>query len=556
MNYLDWTVLGILMLFIVVYGSYRSQKSRGLSDYFRAGNRLRWFTIGLSVMATQASAITFISTPGLAFEGGMSFVQNYFGLPLAMIVIAAFFLPVYYRLNVYTAYEYLEHRFDVRLRLFTAALFLLQRGLAAGITIYAPAIILSMTLDWDLTYTIIAVGLLVTAYTAAGGSKAVSSTQEWQMAIMMGGMLLVFIFLIIHLTVDYSLNDVLKVAGKMGKMNMVSFSTDASERYTIWSGLAGGFILALSYFGTDQSQVQRYLGGRAVSEGKAGLIFNAVFKIPMQFLILLTGVLVFVFFEFNPQPLLFNQEALNELRRSPASETVKQLELENRKDQVEKNALYRNYMENKDVAVLQDISRQNERIRLRRAELEEIRKETVSEKKAVESDYVMLYFILYHLPHGIIGLFICAVLSAAMSSTSGEINALAATSVIDFGQRLSAKKYTDGKIVLMSKLCTVAWGFFAIAFALFADMIENLIEAVNILGSLFYGTILGIFVSGLFTKKLGAGHVLWAALSAQGLVIVLFLFYRNEVGYLWYNFISFGILILLAAILRFFAPLK
>lgn len=549
MNYLDWIVLIATLIFIVVYGTYKTRKNNSIDDYLKGGNQMNWFTIGLSVMATQASAITFISTPGLAFDKGMSFVQNYFGLPLALIVVAAFFIPIYYRLKVYTAYEYLEHRFDLRLRVFTAFLFLLQRGLAAGITIYAPAIILSTALGWNLTNTILAVGILVIIYTVSGGTKAVSMTQKWQMLVILLGMVGVFVYLVISLGSQFSLDEGLKLAGKMDKMKIVSFSFDPSERYTFWTGITGGFFLALSYFGTDQSQVQRYLGGKNISQSKIGLMFNALMKIPMQFFILLTGVLVFLFFELNPQPVMFNKTAFDELKKSSYSSEIISLENNHEKLIEEKTLLYEDYKKDKSDDLIKDIQRKEIEIQKNKEEIKDIYQETHNGAVVKESDYVFLYFILNYLPHGIIGLLLCVIISAAMSSTSGEINALAACTTVDYYQRFSKKEIRPKKALLMSKIFTLTWGIFAILFALFAHMVENLIEAVNILGSLFYGTILGIFIVGLFTKKIGPQAVFISGLAAQSLVLFLYFTQREEIAYLWYNVIACSLIILLSFIL-------
>lgn len=552
MNYLDWLVLGLCLAFIVIYGTYKTRKNRNLEDYLKGGNRLRWFGIGLSVMATQASAITFISTPGLAYEKGMAFVQNYFGLPIALIVVSAFFIPVYYKLKVYTAYEYLEHRFDLRLRLFAAFLFLVQRGLAAGITIYAPAIILSTALDWDLTYTIILSGVLVIIYTASGGSRAVNVTQKWQMAVILVGMVGVFFFLVQSLTDLFSMDEGLKLAGKMEKMKIVNFSFDPAQRYTFWTGISGGFFLALSYFGTDQSQVQRYLGGKDVRESRLGLMFNAILKIPMQFFILLTGVLVFIFFEFNARPLLFNQSALSELNNSIHADTVHKIAKYDLKLQSEKKDLYLEYLESHNKDLIPAIQEKEAEMKVGKDEAQQLYADLKQGKSAKESDYVFLYFILNYLPHGFIGLLICVIISAAMSSTSGEINALAATTTIDYYKRLSKEEIRPKRILLMSKVFTIIWGFLAILFALFAHMIENLIEAVNILGSLFYGTILGLFIAGMFFKKLLAGPVLIGAVTAQSTVIILFLIYGDRIAYLWFNLIACLTLLLISFVVQLF----
>lgn len=555
MNYLDWIVLACTLAFIVIYGTLKTRNSRNLDDYLKGGNTMNWFTIGLSVMATQASAITFLSTPGLAFDKGMSFVQNYFGLPIALIVVSAFFIPMFYRLKVYTAYEYLEHRFDLKMRLFTAFLFLLQRGLAAGITIYAPAIILSTALGWNLSNTIFIVGVLVIVYTVSGGTKAVSITQKWQMGVILLGMVGVFGFLLHSISELFTLDQALGIAGKMDKMKVVSFSLDPSERYTFWTGISGGFFLALSYFGTDQSQVQRYLGGRDIKSSRLGLMFNAILKIPMQFFILLTGVLVFLFFQFNVGPVLFNQTALQEVRSSEYTAEVEAIENKHFALSNERSALYEEYKKISGDKQFDDIKAIEEEIDQNRSQLQRIYGKVNDGSKAKESDYVFLYFILNYLPHGIIGLLLCVIISAAMSSTSGEINALAATTTMDYYQRLSKKEIRPKHALLMSKIFTLIWGIFAIFFALFAQLVENLIEAVNILGSLFYGTILGVFIVGLFIRYVKSNAVFIAALLAQSLVLILYFTLREEVAYLWYNVIA-CLSILLFSIFLSALPIK
>ena len=542
MNYLDWIVLSLTLGFIVVYGVIKTRKTSSMESYLSGGGETKWLTIGLSVMATQASAITFISTPGLAFEKGMAFVQNYFGLPLALIIVSAFFIPIYYKLKVITAYEYLEHRFDLRMRLFTAFLFLLQRGLAAGITIYAPAIILSTALGWDLTTTIILVGLLVIIYTVSGGTKAVSMTQKWQMSIILLGMAGVFIYLISLIQDSMSLSTGLQIAGIHHKMEIVSFSLDPSERYTFWTGITGGLFLALSYFGTDQSQVQRYLGAKNMDESRYGLMFNAILKIPMQFFILLTGVLVFLFFEFNPSPVLFNQTALSEMQSGQNQALVTDLENKHLVLTEEKRAHYSAY--NQGSISKEDLGIQLESIDRdivdNKDQLKSMYASSHGGKQAKESDFVFLYFILNYLPHGVIGLLLCVIISAAMSSTAGEINALAATTAMDFVHRLSANDAVQRRSLLLSKLLTFAWGIFAILFALFAHMVENLIEAVNILGSLFYGTILGIFLVGFFINKVRSKAIFIAALVVQSGVLITYLTQMDnqQIAYLWFNLIG------------------
>lgn len=553
MNILDWVVLCLTLGFIVIYGTLKTRRNTSANSYLK-GNGMSWIAIGLSVMATQASAITFISTPGLAFEKGMSFVQNYFGLPLALIVVSAFFIPIYYRLKVFTAYEYLEHRFDLRLRLLTAFLFLLQRGLAAGITIYAPAIILSSTLNWDLTFTILLVGVLVIIYTVSGGTRAVSVTQKWQMSVILLGMFGVFAFLVWHLSQYFSISEGLSLAGMNGRMNAVSFSLDPNERYTFWTGITGGFFLALSYFGTDQSQVQRYLGGTDVKASRLGLMFNALLKVPMQFFILLIGVLVFLFFEFNPHPVLFNQTALNSLEQSEGNDRLNEYKEQHTELWNKKNTLYEDYLKGQknEESFRTSLRGIQGELTSNRADVKSLYKEVHLGTEAKESDYVFLYFILNYLPHGVIGLLLCVIISAAMSSTSGEINALATTTSIDFMKRLNKYEASDKRQLHYSKFFTFIWGIFAILFALFAHMIENLIEAVNILGSLFYGPILGIFVVGFFLKWISSTPVFLGAIFSEIIILSIYFFQDPETGiaYLWFNPIGCAGVVLFSIVLN------
>ena len=540
MNWLDWTVLLGTLLFIVSYGVWRTREQKSVLSYLKGDNSLGWGSIGLSVMATQASAITFLSTPGLGYESGLRFIQNYFGLPLALIIVSAVFIPIFYRLKVYTAYEFLENRFDIRIRLFTAFLFLLSRGLAAGITIYAPAIILSTILDWNLNMTIICVGLLVIIYTVSGGSKAVSITQKYQMAVIMIGMFTTFGIMISHFPPGFSFWDGMELAGISGRLEAVDFSFDPTERYTFWSGITGGLFLALSYFGTDQSQVQRYLGGKDVRQSRMGMMFNAALKIPMQFFILLTGVMLFVFYQWVKPPIYFKDHILNKIRQTelaPALEKIEQAQQENFVHKRERTEAY----------FFQGDGHKDDMINLQKEE-KNIRQGVISlihrydpKLKTKDSDYVFLTFVINYLPHGIIGLLLAVILSAAMSSTSSELNALASTSMVDFYKRLGKKQRSEKFQVKASKLLTLLWGVLAISFALMAHLVENLIEAVNIIGSLFYGTILGIFLVAFFLKRINGKSVFVGAVTSQ--VAVLTLHFMStlgfiDLGYLWYNVIA------------------
>jgi Na+/proline symporter len=545
------------LLAIVLYGTLKTRKNKNIEGYFLGDNQLKWGTIGLSVMATQASAITFLSTPGLAYESGMAFVQNYLGLPIALIVVSAVFIPIYYKLKVYTAYEYLEGRFDLRSRMLAAFLFLVQRGLAAGITIYAPAIVLSSVLGWNLSYTIVVVGLLVIIYTVSGGSKAVSLTQKWQMLVILLGMGIAFGTLIQNIPSEVGFLGGLKLAGSLGKTEAINFSLDLDERYTFWSGITGGFFLALSYFGTDQSQVQRYLGGKSVRESRLGLMFNAVLKIPMQFMILLTGVLVFIFFQFQEHDVLFDTTSLELLEQTEFKSDLNQIRELHQSNHLEKKIASFEYVEalnEKDSETtleaesrLRDL---NERGKQYRDQAKDLVIKAFPANTQRDSDYVFISYILNFMPKGLIGLLIAVILSAAMSSTAGELNALGSTTSIDFYKRVVNTEASDEHYLKASKWLTAAWGIIAVAFALFADLVENLIEAVNILGSIFYGTILGIFITAFFLKFVKGRSVFIAAIFAQIAVIIVFIFFEKEVSYLYYNVIGCGLVMILSSLLQ------
>lgn len=541
MTTLDWFVMLGTLASIVIYGVYVSLRSSSGEGFLR-GSDQSWFTMGVSVMATQASAITFLSAPGLGYESGLRFVQFYFGLPLAIVVVCAFFVPMYYRMNVYTAYEYLEKRFDLRMRLFTASLFLLQRGLAAGITIFAPAIILSTILGWDLRLTNILVGSLVIVYTLSGGTKAVSITQKYQMGVILLGLVFSGVLLYREIAPHMSFLDTLFFAGEMGRMQVLDFSFSATERYTVWSGLTGGFFLSLSYFGTDQSQVQRYLGGKSVDESRAGLLFNAVLKIPMQFSILFIGVLVFVFFTIERPPLHFNQAAVAKLSPEAAAK-VADLESDFTKVHADIQLSRENWLSDRSRTAELKKSMMAEQL-LRQEVVDIIELEQV---KAKDTNYVFLYFVLQHLPKGVVGLIIAMILSAAMSSTAGELNALTTTTVVDYHRRLGG----GGAPMTVNRLYTLFWGVLAIIFALSASLFDNLIEMVNLLGSLFYGTILGVFLVAFFLKKVKAKAVFYAALASQVSVLVIhsltYLEWISGVGYLWYNLIGCLLVVVLSS---------
>ena len=548
---LDWAVLVGTIVTIVAYGAWKTRGARDIQSYLKGGNELKWPTIGLSVMATQASAITFLSTPGLAYEDGMRFVQFYFGLPLAMVVICAVFIPIYYRLKVYTAYEYLESRFDVRVRYLGAALFLIQRGLAAGITIYAPAIILSTLMGWSLQATILAIGIVVIIYTVSGGTKAVSQTQKHQMIVMMSGMIVAAIVIGVKLSDTLSLTHAVKVAGALGRMNIVSFDFDLNDRYNFWSGITGGFFLALSYFGTDQSQVQRYLTGRSVTESRLGLLFNGLFKIPMQALILFIGVLVFVFYVFVQPPIFFNAPTLAAAKASSKGAQISALEEKFAESYEARRAAALRYVDSlkagtEDQTAKADLQAADRALAEHKQQAKSMIREALPEAETKDGDYIFVSFVLQFLPAGLVGLLIAVILSAAMSSTASELNALGSTTVIDMYRRGFYRDAPESHAVAASKVFTAMWGLVALGFASFASLLDNLIEAVNILGSIFYGTVLGLFLVAFFLRNVGATAVLIGAAVAQTTVVLLF--FSSSVGYLWFNVIGCGVVLLVAAI--------
>jgi len=552
---LDWIVLVGTIGFITVYGAWKSRNVSDVETYFRGGNAMAWPTIGLGIMATQASAITFLSTPGQAYEDGMRFVQFYFGLPLAMIVISAFFVPIYHRLKVYTAYEYLEHRFDVRVRWLGAFLFLIQRGLAAGITIYAPSIILSAIMGWPLGLTNVGMGLAVIAYTVSGGTVAVSQTQKQQMVVMLAGVGIAAVLSVLNLPDGVTLPSAIKLAGALDRMNVVSFGVDPSTRYTFWSGITGGFFLALAYFGTDQSQVQRYLSGRSVTESRLGLLFNGMLKIPMQFVILFTGVMVFVFYLFTQPPVFFNGPTLARVAASehaPALAAVQSrydAAFGRQRDAATAYVAALDAGEPQRDAAKSALRAAAADVRAVRAEAKELVARAVPDAETKDTDYVFLSFVLGYVPSGLVGLLIAVILCAAMSSISAELTALGSTTTIDFYRRIRGTTGdSGGRDLLMSKLFTVFWGLVAVCFAVFASLLDNLIEAVNILGSIFYGTVLGLFVVAFFVAWVTATPVLIAALVAQVLVIVLF--FTSGLGFLWYNVIGCATVVGVAVVLE------
>jgi SSS family transporter len=566
METIDWIVLAFTLIFIVVYGVYKTQGSKNVEDYIRGGNSSKWWTVGLSVMATQASAITFLSTTGQGFYSGMGFVQFYFGLPIAMVIICLVFIPIYHRLKVYTAYEYLETRFDLKTRSLAAIIFLIQRSLAAGITIYAPAIILSAVLGWNLTDLNIAIGSVVIIYTVSGGTKAVSVTQKQQMGVIFLGMFIAFYYILKQLPENIGFKEALDVAGGGNRMDLLDFSFDLKNKYTVWTGLLGGTFLMLSYFGTDQSQVQRYLSGKNVREMQLGMIFNGMLKVPMQFFILLVGVMVFVFYQFNSAPLHFNPEAEQAIRSSAYADDYKNIEQRLAGVERYQKAAAFNYAKDPTLDVFtQDGTTyswmeyyQEENLALRKEAKTLI--ESVNPNVEVnDKDYVFIHFILNNLPNGLIGLLLAVILSAAMSSTASELNALGSTTAIDLYKRNLREEKDPEHYVKATKGFTLMWGILAIIVACTASLFENLIELVNIIGSIFYGTVLGIFVLAFFIKYVRSNAAFIAAVITQLLIIGIFYFaifkVKQEGGepllsYLWLNFLGCVIAVIIAIILE------
>lgn len=568
MSTIDWVILFGTIFLIVAYGVYKTRGTQDLEGYLKGSNE-NWWTIGLSIMATQASAITFLSTPGQAYADGMRFIQFYFGLPIAMIILSVTFIPIYYKLKIYTAYEFLEGRFDLKTRTLAALLFLVQRGLAAGITILAPSIILSSLLEWNLVFTNVFIGLIVIVYTVSGGTKAVSITHKQQMAVMMGGMILAGILIIEMLPIKFT--EALHVAGKMDKLNIVNFEFDLSDRYNFWSGITAAVFLFLSYFGTDQSQVQRYLNGKSLRESRMGLIMNGFLKIPMQFVILFIGVMVFVFYQFYQPPIFFNEVQSHKLEQSEYQEDFDKLKESYSQGFEAKN---KNILSLLDAVEAQDEARihelkeeiaqksdQQEQIRDQVKDLM-VKNDPLAETR--DTDYVFMRFVMDYLPQGVVGLLFAVIFCAAMSSTSSELNALGSTSTVDLYKRSIRKRESSGHYMLSSKWFTALWGVFAMVFASYAMLFENLIQAVNLLGSLFYGTILGMFLVGFYMKWVKGNAVFIAALIAEAVILLIHWHNGGElfgisinIGYLWYNAIGCLAVMLVAALLQpFMRPEK
>jgi solute:Na+ symporter, SSS family len=561
MSLLDWFVLVGSLVFIASYGIYKSRGQKNIQDYLKGDNSMPWFMVGLSIMATQASAITFLSGPGQAYTDGMRFVQYYFGLPLAMIILSVAFLPIYHKLKVYTAYEFLETRFDLKTRVLTSFLFLTQRGLASGLTLYAPALILSALLGWNIYWTNLFIGGIVIIYTVAGGSKAVIYTHLQQMSIIFIGMFLAGFMIVKLLPPDVSMIDATKIAGKLGKMNIIDLEFDMSNKYNLWSGLIGGMFLALSYFGTDQSQVSRYISAKDLKESRMGLLMNGIIKVPMQFAILFIGVLLFVFYQFNQSPLFFNNNEIEQLKNTPLANELVVLEnqhqalFEKRKQEISLlNASIKSENEtaiSEHTNTIKSLIKEEDKVR---ADLSSLMEKRSDKSETNDTNYVFLRFVLDYLPHGLIGLLIAVIFAASMQSKSAELNSLASSSVVDIYKRMFNKNASDEHYLWVSKLGTALWGLYAVGVAMFANKLGSLIEAVNVLGSLFYGSILGVFLTAFFLKKVQGHAVFYAALIAES--IVLYMYFFTDITFLWFNFIGAFLVMIFGLILQMFTKQK
>ncbi|MBS1491329.1 MAG: sodium:solute symporter [Bacteroidetes bacterium] len=552
---LDWLVLFGTLIFIVAYGTWKSRGSKNMEAFIKGDQQQKWWMVGLSIMATQASAVTFLSTTGQGMEDGMRFVQFYFGLPLAMIILSVTLLPIYYKLKVYTAYEYLETRFDLKTRTLAAVLFLLLRGLSVGITLFAPSLVLSTILGWNIFFTTVLIGGLVIIYTVSGGNNAVSITQRVQMTIILGGMLLAGGIAFSLLPSQVSFADTIRIAGTLGKLNIVTTDFSWNDRYNIWSGLLASTFLFLSYFGTDQSQVARYINGKSLTEGRMGLLFNGLLKIPMQFFILFIGVLVFVFYLYNEAPLLHNAVLLKEVKQSSAREEIIKLEEKFNEVKAHEKLLAENLAEAIHTNDLNQATRTKTHFFLYkqqedslRREAKEIAMEVAPNVGGQDHDYAFLNFVLTHLPHGVIGLLLAVIFSAAMSSMSSELSALASTTMVDIYKRIINLKNPWLSDLAISKMLVVLWAFIAISFAAMANFSENLIQFVNIVGSLFYGTILGLFVVAFYFKKVKADAVFWAAVAAEVCVLACYYFLGDRLAFLYYNIIGCAVVVLLSLV--------
>lgn len=556
MQLYDWLVLILTLTLIIGYGIWKSRGQRNMEGYILGDRSLPWYHVMFSVITTQASAITFISAPGQAYTDGMRFVQFYFGMPLALIVVSAYFLPKFKRLNIFTAYQYLEQRFDVKTRALTASLFLLQRGMSAGLTIYAPALILSTLLGWNIYLTNLLMGGLVIIYTVAGGTKAVSYTQMQQMFVITLGMAIAGFMVVNLLPEEIGFWDALKISAQTGNLNTITTDFNFNDKYNIWSGLIGGFFLALSYFGTDQSQVGRYLSGKSISVSRRGLLLTGAVKIPMQFLILLIGALLVSFYHFHPTPLFFNEAAL-EKAKNTGKYTHEWQQLENRQETLDK------FKQQQARILISNPENQNAKIQLKALKIAEknvhqqtkdLLKKTTPTADTQDTNYIFLNYVIHYLPEGLIGLLISVIFCASWSSTAAELNALSSTSVIDLYKRLLHTQGTEGHYVNTSKWLTVLWGAVAIGVAMFANALGSMIEAVNILGSLFYGTILGIFLTAFFLKLVQARAVFIAAIITEVIVILCYL--SDVLAFLWLNLVGCLLVMAISLAIQFILPKK
>ena len=559
MNILDWVILFGTIFFIVSYGVWKTRGSKNIEGYLKGDNNMKWWMIGISIMATQASAITFLSTPGQAIEDGMRFIQFYFGLPLAMIIISVTMVPIYYRLKVYTAYEYLETRFDLKTRTLAAILFLLLRGLSAGITLFAPALVLSTILGWNIFLTTFLIGGLVIVYTVSGGTKAVSLTQRQQMTIIMGGMLLAGVIAYRLIPDNISFGDTINIAGELGKLNIVTTNFSWNDRFNIWSGLIASTFLFLSYFGTDQSQVARYLGGKSIRESRMGLIMNGLLKIPMQFVILFIGVLVFVFYLFVQPPVFHNQTLKQAAMQTNQADSLLVLENQYNELYAQKKVVIDGLV--KGIQQEDELLKEESKASYQQIKVQEdkIRKDVKAKiaaaipgAKTQDRDYIFLNFVLHYLPHGIIGLLLAVMFSAAMSSMASELNALASTTTVDIYKRSFKTDASPLHYLNVSKYFTVLWALIAMVFAALANFAENLIQFVNIVGSLFYGTILGIFLVAFYIKHVKSNAVFIAALIAEASVLSCYFYFYEELAFLYYNIIGCVIVVVLALLFQLF----
>ena len=555
MSPIDWSILICTLAAIVIYGVYKTYGAKNMDGYLLGDQQAKWWTVGLSVMATQASAITFLSTPGQAYHSGMGFVQFYFGLPIAMVIICVSFIPIYHKLKVYTAYEFLEGRFDLKTRSLTAVLFLIQRGLGAGITIFAPAIILSTILKWNLNATILVIGVLVIIYTVLGGTRAVNVTQKQQMTIIMIGMFIAFFTILNLLPADISFSNALQIAGAGDKLDILDFSFDLDNKYTVWTGLTGGVFLMLSYFGTDQSQVARYLSGKSVRESRLGLIFNGLIKVPMQFFILLVGVMVFVFYQFNQAPIFFNELGIEKVMESEYKEEFEKIQKDydlNYRQKSEMQLAYASAINSDNSIEAERLSGEIKKLHTAELALRNNTKELIvkidNKIETNDKDYVFIHFILNQLPRGLIGLLLAVILSAAMSSCASELNALGSTTSVDIYKRSLAPGRSEEHYVKASKWLTLLWGVIAIMFAAWGTLFENLIQLVNIIGSLFYGTILGVFIVAFYLKWIKGNAVFISALISEA--IVIYIYYLDVIPYLWLNLVGCVLVVIIATMLQ------